>query len=238
MTSALSRTAVVVALALASPANGLSANTGAGSDAWRVLAFPGIAPSRFVVDDDGRIEVLAENSSGLLYRMILPTERHRPFLTWRWRVDEATAPSDLTRKGADDRPLAVHLWFPMPPERRSLWQRLGDTVKTEILDIPLTGRVLTYVWGGTRARGDKMANPYLEGRGVMIVLRDGHAPTGQWFMERIDYARDFEMAFGTPPPSPSFIAVSGDADDTWGRSAGTVANLAFVARSPANETAP
>ena len=217
-----------ILLAAALIGSAATANTGAHGDDWQVLTFPGIDPSQFVLGSDGRIDVLAENSSALLYRMVTPAEGEQPFLRWRWRVDRTMPSTDLSRKGADDRPLAVHLWFPVPEERLSFWDRMTDALRADLLDAPLTGYVLTYVWGGKRTRGQKMLNPYIGDRGVMIILRDGGTPTGRWFDEKIDYARDFEMAFGFRPPSPSHIALSGDADDTWSRSAGTVARLAFA----------
>ena len=73
------------------------------------------------------------------------------------------------------------------------------------------------------------ANPYLMDRGVMIVLRGAGTPTGVWFEEKIDCAKDYRAAFDEDPPRPSFMAISGDSDGTLSRAAGSIANLAFSA---------
>ena len=164
----------------------------------------------------------------MLYRSVAQDEKARRFLTWRWRVDQTMPPTDLSRQGGDDRPLAVHLWFPLPDERADFWDRLKTPLQRLFTDLPVNGQVLTYVWGGKGDRGEKILNPFLDGRGMMIILRDGTTETGQWFDEKIDFASDFRMAFGFAAPLPEALAVSGDADDSQGRSLGVVAHLAFA----------
>ena len=216
-------------IAWAAPEDGLArVQNAADEGTWKLLTFPGIAPSRFTLRPDGGIDVIAEESSAMFYRPVSAAEKGQRFLTWQWRVDEASPPTNLAEKGEDDRPLAVHLWFPAPREERGFLDRMMDDLDPRPAKFPHDGKVLTYVWGGTHAPGEKLPNPYLGGRGVMIVLRDGDTPTERWFTEKIDFARDYEMAFGYAPASPGFIAVSGDTDDTRSRSAGTVAEIAFV----------
>ena len=82
------------------------------SAGWRVIAFPGIAETRFFGRPEGVIEVNAMDSSALLFRSVPSAQRNSRYLSWRWRVDKSTHPSDLTVKGRDDRPIALHIWFP------------------------------------------------------------------------------------------------------------------------------
>ncbi len=86
---------------------------------WMVQAIPGKDETRFVSLPDGAIEVRAENSVAFLYREVPPTEGQNQHLSWRWRVDETMPPTDLALKGSDDRPLAMHVWFPADPDRTS-----------------------------------------------------------------------------------------------------------------------
>ena len=79
---------------------------------WMVLALPGKDETRFVGLPNGAIEVSAENGAAFLYREVPPAERKNQRLSWRWRVDETMPPTDLALKGSDDRPLALHVWFP------------------------------------------------------------------------------------------------------------------------------
>ena len=97
-----------------------------------------------------------------------------------------------------------------------------------IFDVPMRGRVLTYVWGGKGRRGDTIINPYIPSDGTMVILRSGDAPTGQWFTEQVDFATNFERAFNTRAPAPAYVAVSADADDTIGQSLALIADIAFT----------
>lgn len=196
-------------------------------DGWKVLAFPGKIETRFVGRADGIIEVKSKNSVALLYRRVPPVLERSRYLSWRWRVDESMPPTDLARKGSDDRPIALHVWFPRDSERTSWWRRLYSRVVSSVVDVSLPGKVLTYVWGGTGRRGDRLVNPHTGPRAMMYILRSGDAPTGRWFDEKVDFVTDFEMAFGYPAPRPSYIAISGDADDTNSASEALIAGILF-----------
>ena len=63
---------------------------------------------------------------------------------------------------------------------------------------------------------------------MIYILRSGDTPTGQWFTEKIDITADFERAFGYKAPSPMYIVVSADTDDTAGRSIGLIADIIFT----------
>ncbi|MCG8543693.1 MAG: DUF3047 domain-containing protein [Alphaproteobacteria bacterium] len=190
---------------------------------WRHLTVPGKAATRFASGPDGAIKVSARDSAGFLVREIAaakPVTR----LAWRWRVDMAPPPTDQSMKGMDDRPLALHVWFDDGAAGRSPWT-LFDRVGAWLFDVPLPGKVLTYVWGGKRMRGDSLKNPYLEENGRLIILRSGRAPNGQWLAESVDVAADFKRVFGYDAPPPRFIAISADTDDKRGVSMGAVTDL-------------
>src|SRR5262245_21687665 len=79
---------------------------------WRAFGFGGKAGNRYRLAEDGAIEVASASSVSLLYRAVAPDLALTPCLAWRWRVDRAMPPTDLTRKGGDDRPVALYLSFP------------------------------------------------------------------------------------------------------------------------------
>lgn len=195
---------------------------------WRELTPPDSDPTRFEGRRDGSLMVSAESSASFLYRDVANQARGKPVLQWRWRVDKSSPPTDLSRKGGDDRPLAVHLWFPPGAAAASRFN-VFDQVLAWAFDVPLPGKVLTYVWGGTAAAGEKLDNPYLERDGVLIVLRPGDTPKGRWFRESIDVSADYAAAFGSAAPPVAYIAVSADFDDTMGASMAMIADIAFVA---------
>ena len=191
---------------------------------WKVLTLSRKPPTQFVGRADGTIEVTAESSVAFLYRDVPTASQHKRYLSWRWRVDLAMLPTDLSRKGYDDRPLALHVSFPSPANEGDIWQRL----RRAFIGVPLSGKLITYVWGGTGQRGDKLVNPHVEGDGVMYILRSGYTPPGQWFAEKINIAADFERAFGYEAPPPMYIMVSADTDDTESRSIGWIADIVFT----------
>lgn len=199
--------------------------TGLDREKWRLLGVPGEAESRFRWLESGALEVVSDGSVGFFYREVMPNAGG---LAWRWRVDRAGADSDLRAPGADDRPVAVHLWFPQDGDAGSLFGWAAS-----LFGYPPVGRALTYVWGGTEPRGTAFANPHLEeGRGVIVILREAASAHGNWMEEQIDYAADFERHFGRPAPPPSHIAISGDSDDLGGMRAARIDRLRFVETAP------
>ena len=197
-----------------------------GADSWKTIEFPGIVPSRFVKSPDGKIEVLSDKSSAMLYRALGPQESGHRYLTWRWRVDAAPPPTDLTRRGGD-RPLAIHLCFKGKPRKAGFMDWMSRAIQADVDGFSRDHRCLTYVWGGDAAAGRMFPNPYMKDRGFMVILRGVGAPTGEWFMEKIDCAMDYRDAFGEDAPKPSFIAISGDSDGTKSIAAGSIAALTF-----------
>ena len=193
---------------------------------WQQLRVAGRPVARFEAAADRAISVATVDSAGFLYRSLDPSEARTGSLSWSWRVDEAPAPNSLRRSGQDDRPLAVHVWFPVELETASLWEALRSGLG-KVVDLPVPGKILTYVWGGISPRGTKMMNPYLQKDGAIIVLRPGATEVGRWFEEQVDISADFKMAFGYAPPPASYLVISADTDDLSGRSRAAVKALAF-----------
>lgn len=108
---------------------------------WRLLTFAGIPATRFEQMTDGAIAVDTMSSSAVLYKR-LPEDAEGHILTWRWKVKKGLPPTDQSRKGADDRPLAVHVWFEPRVATSGFFKTM---VRAFGFDVP--GRVLTYTWG-------------------------------------------------------------------------------------------
>ena len=197
---------------------------------WQVLRVGTKPPTRFRREPSGAIAVAADGGAAFLYRALAQGEAG-PYLTWRWRVAAAPPPSDPARAGRDDRPLAVHALFASDPSA-GFFGGIRRALRRQMLGAPFAGRLITYMWGGTARAGTRLANPYLPADGTIVVLRDAQAPLGPWLSEAADLFADYAAAFGTPPPVPTHIAISADADDLGGRSLGWVADLAFAATLP------
>ena len=138
--------------------------------------------------------------------------------SWAWRVDQSVPPTDLGRKGGDDRNLS--LYFVFLPEAEA--ERLEGANIRALLGNPSV-RVIQYAWGGNHPRGAVIPSPYSPpGQGVTIPLRA--AGTGS-FSEQVDLASDYARAFGGSPGKLVGLAVSGDSDDTSSQIRGAIANL-------------
>jgi hypothetical protein len=192
---------------------------------WMELTIPGKTPAIYRLTDDGDLDVRSKAGVSILYRMLAPKERNCRVLAWRWRVDEAVPATDPAEAGKDDRDLAIHIWF-SDDEGGGLWKALGRAV-AEILGVPPMGKALTYVFGGTGERHRRLVNPHHDPDGILVVLRPTGTQTGKWFDERIDFAADFERAFGKVPSKPMYVALSTDSDDTGTRTVGRIAELTF-----------
>ena len=127
--------------------------------------------------------------------------------SWSWTVDQSVPPTDLSRKGGDDR--NISLYFVFVPE--SLAPSLeGANIRSLLGNDDV--RIVQYAFGGNHARGAVIPSPYgPSGQGVTIALRQ--AGTGS-FNENVDLAADYARAFGGQKGALVGLAVSGDSDDT------------------------
>jgi len=196
-------------------------------EGWLEMTFAGKRENAWTATDENGIRVVSTSSVSVLYRSVDAELGETPCLSWRWRVDETMGPTNLARRGYDDRPLAVYVSFPYLPEQAGFWERFWRPFVELAKGPDAPGRVLSYVWGGYRERGETLASPYLGASGRLKILRSGDAPTERWFDERVDVAADYRRAFDAPPPDPMQVAISADSDDTDSRSVALIRNLAF-----------
>lgn len=194
---------------------------------WRELTFDDQRPNRFTLEEPDGVRVESRGTVSVLYRPARVDLDATPVLAWRWRVDAAPPPTDVTRKGGDDRALAVYVAFAFDPERAGTFERLKRATLSRLTGRELPGRVLTYIWGGDGSDRGWFDNPYLQGAGKMRVLRGPEAATGTWIEERVDLVAEHRAAFGYPPSPPTELSISADTDDTASRGAGVVADLGF-----------
>ena len=152
-----------------------------------------------------------------------------PVLEWEWLARDPDPDTDTTRKGGDDRTLAIYVAFPWQSEHASLGEQLQRPLVEALEGSDTPGRVLTYIWGGGAPAGTGFENPYAGRYGHMIVLREPGAALGAWHPERVDVRGDFEKAFGFEPANPVYIGVGSDTDDTARRIRAEVRGLRFSA---------
>ncbi len=138
--------------------------------------------------------------------------------SWTWDVSTSVPPTDLSRKGGDDRNLAVYFVF------------VPQAVAAELASADIRAllgradvRVLQYAYGGNNPVGSVLPSPYgPPGTGVTIPLRQ--AGTGA-HAESVNLAADYARAFGGEPGALIGMAVSGDSDDTKSQIAAAVGGM-------------
>lgn len=200
-------------------------------EGWKELTFKNKNPNTYrAIEGSAGVEVKSQGTVSVLYRPLEADLTATPVLAWRWRVDAAPPPTDLTQKGGEDRALALYVAFAYDPARAGPIEKLKRAAASVTSDRPLPGRLLIYTWGGNgKARG-WFDNPYLTRFSKMKVLREPEAPLGTWLEERVDLVADHQEAFGSPPTHPTELSLSCDSDDTKVPVAGAVADIAFRPR--------
>ncbi len=131
-------------------------------------------------------------------------------------MSEGVAATDLTRKGGDDRNLALYFVF----VDEATASDLNPSNARRLLRNKST-RALIYVWGGDHARGDMLPSPYHPGLRTKVLRTNADGT----FAESVDLAADYRRAFGAQPGVLVGLGVSADSDDTDGRVRASIADL-------------
>ena len=196
---------------------GAAATVLLGAGRAQALAFDGswvhqTFPRRKANDwrQQGRaVDLVSESGVSLLLREVPPEFARAGRARWLWRVDEGVPATDLSRKGGDDRNLALYFVFMRDAEA----QRLRGAGPRRVMTAR-NARMLIYVWGGDGVPGRMLVSPYLGDRGRTVILRA--AGTGM-HAETVDLAADHARAFGSAPDVLFGLGLSADSDDTGSR---------------------
>lgn len=196
------------------------------SAGWKVHVPSKKSAAVFSVEADESLTVTADQAVAFLYSFIPDDGKTSTVLSWEWQVMRDFAGTDLSEPGADDRPIAVHVYF--SDQKAGLLKRLGSGL-AGMFGVPVSGRALTYVWGGLQPPRSMMPNPFMkEGEGALVVLQASDPSVAQgWRSETVDLAADYRAAFGEEPPPLSVVAVSADTDDTGAVSRAQIRGLSL-----------
>lgn len=187
--------------------------------AWQAFEFRRIPATRYA-HDGARLEVVAERSSSVLWRVLPEALWGAGRARWRWEVAESVPATDIGLRGGEDRNLSLYFVF---MARRDAARAAGDSLTRAMRR--RSARAVIYVWGGARPRGAAVPSPYFDGRGTSVVLRP--AGTGA-HSEEVDLRADHALLFGAPPEALVAVAVSADSDDTGSVMRGAVEGLEIV----------
>lgn len=188
------------------------------SAGWETLTFRGRAPAEFRAEGADTLAIRADRGVSVVYRSLPPAFAAAEGAAWRWRVAAGAPPTDLGRRGGDDRSIALYFLFADDAEAAA-------EPPASLRAALRRGRALIYVWGGDAARRSVIESPQMAGRGMMVVQRPAGAPGAEWTAETVDLGADFRAAFGRAPGPLVAVAVSSDSDDTGGVVEARIADL-------------
>lgn len=209
--------AIIASLSLATlmPLSAAQAQSVAFDRAWKEQGFLRLFTNDYSFRGT-QLDVVSNGTVSLVWRPVDGGLQGASRAAWRWRVTESVAPTDLTRKGGDDRNLALYFVF---VDAASAAELSGANAR-KLLSNPNT-RALIYVWGGNHSPGAILPSPYHPGLRTK-VLRTASDGT---FSENVDLAADYRRAFGEPKGVLVGLGVSSDSDDTDGRVRASIADL-------------
>ncbi|WP_420862158.1 DUF3047 domain-containing protein [Algirhabdus cladophorae] len=207
----------VLVLALAWALSGVagSAEQIPFDETWKEQGFLRLFSNEYTLQG-ARMGVVSDGTISVIWRPIDAKLGQARTASWNWRVDQSVVATDLTKKGGDDRNLAIYFVF-VDAETA---QKLTRKTARKLLRSPST-RGLVYIWGGAQTRGTAHPSPYNDALSVKILRGVG---TGS-FSETIDLAADFQRAFGQAPEVLVGVAITADSDDTDGRIAAEISNF-------------
>lgn len=173
---------------------------------WREQSFPRLSANSYGALGN-RLDIVSDQAVSVLYTALPESRWGARSASWRWGVEQSVPPTDLRRKGGDDRNISIYFVFMDEASAR----RAGPDPRLRSLLGNRNARMLVYVWGGDQPRGAVLDSPYLAARGKSLILRG--AGTGA-HPEAVDLAADYARIFGGAPEALVGIAVSADSDDT------------------------
>ena len=164
-----------------------------------------------------QLQVSSDGTVSMLYRAVPKSAWGSKMASWGWSVAKSVVATDLTRKGGDDRNLAIYFVFMDAKDA----DRLSGASIRKVLKNAST-KALVYVWGGDYPRGKILYSPY--GPNKLKTVASRRAGKGA-FNENVDLAADYQRAFGGAPGVLVGVGVSADSDDTDGMISATIKDL-------------
>lgn len=124
------------------PVTGAAAEIVPFDGTWKEQGFLRLFSNEYV--QNGRsVDVVSDGTVSLLWRPVEGARSDSTRASWVWNVTEGVIPTDLTRKGGDDRNLAVYFVFVDADRATALDGKNARRVLREE-----SAKAIIYVWGG------------------------------------------------------------------------------------------
>jgi hypothetical protein len=185
---------------------------------WQDFPYRNLKQVEFTAEGADTLRLRSDHAASLIWRQLPSDFSGGGVAQWRWKVDQAVPPTDLSDRGADDRSIALYFLF------ADSASAANDPPKS-MRSAMMSGRALIYVWGSDEAAGSVIRSPSMFGRGQLVVQRPAASPTNTWISESVDLRADFRRAFGREPGPLVGVGVSADSDNTGTVAEATLSNL-------------
>ncbi|MEM8804384.1 MAG: DUF3047 domain-containing protein [Pseudomonadota bacterium] len=176
-------------------------------NSWKEQGFFRFFSSNDYTLQGDRMGIVSDGTVSIIWRPLDSDLGDASEASWRWQVTQGVIPTDLTKKGGDDRNIALYFVFVDAETAKTL----NRNSARRLLRNEST-RALVYVWGGEHKRGTILGSPYSNALRTKI-LRGVETGT---FNETVDLKSDFRRAFGEEPGVLVGLAITADSDDTDG----------------------
>lgn len=198
---------------------------------WQLLTVPRIPRhTQYMlasVDGTTVLRAEAEASMSSLARELKVDPNETPWLQWRWRIQQLNGQSDLNSKQGDDFPARIYVFFDYDIMLLPFFERVIVRIARALYGERLPLAALCYVWAPDDPTGTTTWNPYTN-RVRMVVATSGADQIGQWVTVERNVKNDYLMAFGTPVPRLTGIALATDTDNTGERSLAWYGDVTFA----------
>lgn len=195
---------------------------------WEEITFDDKRPNRHMACGADCIRVETDQSVSMIGRPVSVDLTANPVLHWEWRIDRPVVESDLSRKGGDDRAIAVYVAFTFDPDDASFGELLLRPIVELAQGADAPGRGISYAWAGYGEVGDTFESPYQEDSAAITMQRTGTDPVGEWLSESVNVVEAYRRVFGVDPVGVTHILLSADSDDTGNANGAEVRNLRFT----------
>ncbi len=201
---------------------------------WELITIPRIPQhTQYMlasVDGTTVLRAEAEASMASLVRELSVDPNQTPWLQWRWRIQQLNGQSDLYTRQGDDFPVRIYVFFDYDIMLLPFFERVIVRIARALYGERLPLAALCYVWAPDDPPGTTTWNPYTR-RVRTVVATSGADEIGQWVAVERNVRNDYLMAFGTPVPRITGIALATDTDNTGERSLAWYGNIAFADRA-------
>jgi len=123
---------------------------------WKALEFFRIPATEYKMEG-ATVEITARQSSSVTYSPLHKADWSATKAAWDWDTRQSVPPTNLAKKGNDDRNIAIYFVF----LDKKVAEKIGQTASLRRLLTSRSARIIVYAFGGDKPVNTIEPNPYL-----------------------------------------------------------------------------